>query len=332
MGDMKPVEGRKRVVIEEVQPQVDCGRYAAKRVLGDLVTITAAVFGDGHDHVSGRLLYRHSSEADWRFTPLTPLTNDRWTATFTADKLGDWIYTIEGWVDHFDTWCADLRKRLSAQPTPDKPDAESQDIPLALRSGALLLNQTAHRAKAPDSNLLAEAAAELNRLADDNRATYEFPLSDRIINLAAQHPDLAFATRYKQELHLWVDRERARYSAWYELFPRSTSPDPTRHGTFADVKALVPTIAAMGFDVLYLPPIHPIGNAFRKGRNNSLTPEQEIAQFLFYELFADEAAFAAHQTTKHFKSLIAGEALPLLSKRERAQYALLATPVFGGAD
>jgi starch synthase (maltosyl-transferring) len=271
MGDMKPVEGRKRVVIEEVQPQVDCGRYAAKRVLGDAVTITAAVFGDGHDHVAGRLLYRHSSEADWCFTPLIPLTNDRWTATFTADKLGDWLYTIEGWVDHFDTWCADLRKRLAAQPTPDNPNAEPQDIPLAFRSGALLLNHAAHRAKAPDSTLLAEAAAELNRIADEKRATYEFPLSDTIINLAAQHPDLAFATRYKQELHLWVDRERARYSAWYELFPRSTSTDPTRHGTFADVKALLPSIAAMGFDVLYLPPIHPIGNAYRKGRNNRVT-------------------------------------------------------------
>ena len=269
---MKPIEGRKRVIIEEVQPQVDCGRYAAKRVLGDAVTITAAVFGDGHDHVSGRLLYRHSSEADWHATPLTPLTNDRWTAAFNADKLGDWLYTIEGWVDHFDTWCADLRKRLIAQPTPEKPNAgEFQDIPLALRSGALLLEQAAHRAKVPDSDLLAEAAAELNRLADDNRTTYEFPLSERIISLAAQHPDLAYAARYNQELRLWVDRERARYSAWYELFPRSTSPDPSRHGTFCDVKALLPSIAAMGFDVLYLTPIHPIGDAFRKGRNNSVT-------------------------------------------------------------
>src|SRR5438309_3662005 len=263
---MKPIEGRKRVVIEEVQPQVDCGRYAAKRVLGDAVTITAAIFGDGHDHVSGRLLYRHSSEADWRFTPLTPLTNDRWTATFTVDKLGDWLYTIEGWVDHFDTWCADLRKRLSAQPTPDKPSlGESQDIPLAFRSGALLLAESAHRAKVPDRDLLAEAAAGLSRLADENRAVYEFPLSDKIISLVAQHPDLAYATRYNQELRLWVDRERARYSAWYELFPRSTSPDPSRHGTFCDVKALLPSIAAMGFDVLYLTPIHPIGDAFRKG-------------------------------------------------------------------
>jgi starch synthase (maltosyl-transferring) len=270
---MKPVEGRKRVIIEEVQPQIDCGRYPAKRILGDAVTITAAVFGDGHDHVSGRLLYRHSSETDWHFTPLTPLTNDLWTVTFAVDKLGDWLYTIEGWVDHFDTWCADLRKRLAAQPTPDIPNAsaESQDIPLALRTGALLLGQAAQRAKDPDNKLLAEAAANLDRLANGNATTYEFPLNDKILALAAQYPDLTFAARYRQELHLWVDRERARYSTWYELFPRSTSSDPTRHGTFADVKALLPSIAAMGFDVLYLPPIHPIGNAFRKGRNNSVT-------------------------------------------------------------
>jgi starch synthase (maltosyl-transferring) len=270
---MKPVEGRRRVIIEEVQPQVDCGRYPAKRILGDAVTITAAVFGDGHDHVSGRLLYRHSSETDWHFTPLIPLTNDLWTVTFTVDKLGDWLYTIEGWVDHFDTWCADLRKRLTAQPTPDNPNAsaESQDIPLALRTGAFLLSQAAQRAKDPDNKLLAEAAANLDRLANSNAATYEFPLDDKILGLAAQYPDLTFAARYRQELHLWVDRERARYSTWYELFPRSTSPDPTRHGTFADVKALLPSIAAMGFDVLYLPPIHPIGDAFRKGRNNSVT-------------------------------------------------------------
>jgi starch synthase (maltosyl-transferring) len=270
---MKPVEGRKRVIIEEVQPQIDCGRYPSKRILGDAVTITAAVFGDGHDHVSGRLLYRHSSETDWHFTPVTPLTNDLWTVTFTVDKLGDWLYTIEGWVDHFDTWCADLRKRLAAQPTPDNPNpsAESQDIPLALRTGALLLGQAAQRAEDPDNKLLAEAAANLDRLANSNAASYEFPLDDKILALAAQYPDLTFAARYRQELHLWVDRERARYSTWYELFPRSTSPDPTRHGTFADVKALLPSIAAMGFDVLYLPPIHPIGNAFRKGRNNSVT-------------------------------------------------------------
>jgi starch synthase (maltosyl-transferring) len=273
---MKPLEGRKRVIIEEITPQVDCGRYPAKRILGDAVTVTAAVFGDGHDHVSGRLLYRPASESDWRHTPLTPLTNDLWSATFTVDQLGDWSYTIEAWIDHFDTWCADLRKRLAAQPDPNKPSssAETQDIPLALRTGALLLEQAAQRAKNSDGKLLAQTAADLGQLADGNAATYTYPLSEEIAALAAQYPDLSLATRYPQELHLWVDRERARYSTWYELFPRSASPDPSRHGTFADVKLLLPSIAEMGFDVLYMPPIHPIGTAFRKGPNNSVTSAQ----------------------------------------------------------
>ena len=270
---MKPIEGRKRVVIEEVEPQIDCGRYPAKRILGDTVTVTAAVFGDGHDHVSGRLLYRHSSEADWRSTPLSPLTNDLWSASFTVDALGDWLYTLEAWVDHFDTWSADLQKRLDAQPIPGgtNPAAAPQDIPLALRSGALLLEQAAKRAEGTDSKRLADEAARLLKLAKAKSDVYENPLTDELIALVARYPDLAFATRYARELHLWVDRERARYSTWYELFPRSTSPDPTRHGTFADVKALLPSIAAMGFDVLYMPPIHPIGEAFRKGPNNSVT-------------------------------------------------------------
>jgi starch synthase (maltosyl-transferring) len=270
---MKPIEGRKRVVIEEVEPQVDCGRYPAKRILGDTVTVTAAVFGDGHDHVSGRLLYRHSSEADWRSTPIFPLTNDLWSASFTVDALGDWLYTLEAWVDHFDTWSADLQKRLDAQPVPGgtNPAAAPQDIPLALRSGALLLEQAAKRAEGTDSKRLADEAARLLKLAKTKSDVYENPLTDEIVALVTQYPDLAFATRYASELHLWVDRERARYSTWYELFPRSTSPDLTRHGTFADVKALLPDIAAMGFDVLYMPPIHPIGKAFRKGPNNSVT-------------------------------------------------------------
>src|ERR1700729_3303631 len=123
---MKPVEGRRRVIIEEVQPQIDCGRYPAKRILGDDVTITAAVFGDGHDHVSGRLLYRHANETDWRFVPLISLTNDVWTGAFSLDKLGDWLYTIDAWVDHFATWCADMRKRLLAQPSLSSPDSSDE--------------------------------------------------------------------------------------------------------------------------------------------------------------------------------------------------------------
>ncbi|WP_158794566.1 alpha-1,4-glucan--maltose-1-phosphate maltosyltransferase [Granulicella sp. L60] len=270
---MKPFEGRKRVVIEEVQPQVDCGRYPAKRTIGDVVTVTAAVFGDGHDHVAGHLLYRHASEDTWKTSPLIPLTNDLWSASFTLDRLGEWVFTLEAWIDHFDTWRDDLGKRLSAQPASEDvtSSATQQDIPLALRSGSILLKQVAERAKGADQQLLSRAAASLIQLAESKNTTYTDPINEETIKVAAKYPDLNLCTRYPQELHLWVDRERARYSTWYELFPRSTSPDPTRHGTFADVQALLPSIAAMGFDVLYLPPIHPIGTAFRKGPNNNVT-------------------------------------------------------------
>ncbi|MDQ2833159.1 MAG: alpha-1,4-glucan--maltose-1-phosphate maltosyltransferase [Acidobacteriota bacterium] len=272
---MKPVEGRKRVVIEEVQPQVDCGRYPVKRIIGDRIVVSAAVFADGHDHVSGRLLYRSGSEGEWNFTPLTPLNNDLWTASFVADEVGEWSYTLEAWIDHFDTWCADLKKRLAAQSgSPQQTPGtgtETQDIPLALRSGALLLEQAAQRTRDADRELLAQAAARLSLLADEKLDTYDYPIADEVASVAALYPDRTFVTRYHQELPLWVDRERARYSTWYELFPRSASPDATRHGSFADVQGLLPEIAAMGFDVLYMPPIHPIGTAYRKGRNNSVT-------------------------------------------------------------
>lgn len=268
---MKPIEGRKRVIIEEVQPRVSCGRYPARRTLGDSVTVSAAIFADGHDHVAGRLLYRHESERDWRSTPMISLTNDMWTATFTVDKIGTWSYTLEAWVDHFGTWCSDLQKRLAAQNDPAASSVTGpQNIPLALRTGASLLEDVKARAKGEDAKLLDQILVSLRWMADQKTEVHEYPICDDVIKLVNEYPDLSRATRYHQDLSLWVDRERARYSTWYELFPRSTSPDPTRHGTFADVEALLPDIAAMGFDVLYLPPIHPIGNAFRKGPNNNV--------------------------------------------------------------
>jgi starch synthase (maltosyl-transferring) len=269
---MKPAEGRKRVIIEEVRPEVDCGHYPAKRTIGDTVTVTAAVFGDGHDHVAGRLLYRHESETEWHSTPLTALTNDLWTTSFPVDKLGYWRYTLEAWVDHFETWCADLHKRIDAQP--QNGGSPSMEIPLALRTGIKLLEETLPRAReqnTKDANLIQQVAISLRWLADQNAAHYDYPFSDEFIDVVARYPDLTLATRYPQELRLWVDRERASYSAWYELFPRSASTDLSHHGTFADVEALIPSIAAMGFDVLYMPPIHPIGRSFRKGRNNTVT-------------------------------------------------------------
>ena len=266
---MKPTEGRKRIVIEEIQPTVNHGRYPAKRILGDTVEVNAAIFGDGHDHVAARLHYRHASQRKWLTTNFTALPNDLWSATFTADKLGLWHFTIEAWIDHFDTWIHDLAKRLAAQAD------SAQDIPLALRIGATHLDAAASRARAIDAKKLILAAAQLRSLADQNLALYGDPVTPEIIALVAKYPDFSFATKHNAEFPLWVDRERARFSSWYELFPRSASPTPNQHGTLRDVAARVPEIAAMGFDVLYMPPIHPIGSAYRKGRNNSTTPEPD---------------------------------------------------------
>ena len=302
---IKPSQGRSRVVIEEITPQVDSGRHPVCRVVGDTVTVSAAIFADGHDHVAARLLYRSDAESEWRFTPMVAGVNDLWSASFIVDALGPWHFAILGWVDHFDTWISDLRKRLAAQPIPvesqslasraraasivvaDQPPgaprnaggshsgalAGSQDIPIALRTGAVLIEQAAARASGADAKSLSEAARFLTALADRNLSFYDFPLDPDVAELVAKYPDLSFATQSEPQLSVWVDRKRAQFSAWYEMFPRSASPVPGSHGTFLDVEAHLPEIAAMGFDILYLPPIHPIGRAFRKGKNNSVTPE-----------------------------------------------------------
>ena len=270
---MKPAEGRNRIIIEGVTPQVDGGRYPACRIVGDQVEVSAAIFGDGHDHVAARLLFKKKDDRRWQFKTMKELGNDLWTARFHADRIGMWSFSVQAWVDHFDTWRSDLMKRLAAQPDPAHPDPNllPQDIPLAFRTGALLLDAVATRAKGADSKTLTEAAASLRWMADQNAPRYDYPLSEELHAIADRYPDLAFSTKLDAELNVWVDRERARYSTWYELFPRSMSPVPGQHGTFKDVEAQLPEIAAMGFDILYMPPIHPIGTAYRKGKNNSTT-------------------------------------------------------------
>lgn len=260
---LKPAHGRNRVVIEDVAPQVDGGRFPARRVVGDEVKVTAAIFADGHDQLGARLLYRSRSDRQWRWAAMKPLGNDVWSGSFVADQIGAWRFTVLGWIDHFESWAHDLRKRLAAA-----SELAAGDISLALRTGAALVEQGATRARGVKSRKLHEAARGLEAAAQSPGAVTEDPLDDAIERLMAEHPDLSCATRYEPELPLWADRERARFSAWYEMFPRSASPVPGQHGTFADVERQLPEIAAMGFDILYLPPIHPIGRAFRKGPNN----------------------------------------------------------------
>jgi starch synthase (maltosyl-transferring) len=213
--------------------------------------------------------------------------NDVWNGTFVVDKLGDWRFTLLGWVDHFATWAGELAKRIAAQKEPEitgtapgkvsgrdaklnvRFDFSAQDVALALRSGAALIHEGARRARSNDAKRLHEIAQSFENLAVENRSNYDNPCDEELLQLMRNYPDLTNATRYETELPVWVNRERARFSSWYELFPRSASPIPGQHGTFRDVERQLPEISAMGFDIVYLPPIHPIGRSFRKGPNNA---------------------------------------------------------------
>jgi starch synthase (maltosyl-transferring) len=251
-------DARCRVVIEHVDPEIDAGRFPIKRAAGERVVVEADIFADGHDELACMLLDRPAGESAWRETPMRPLANDRWRGEFRVGEPGGHTYTIEAWVDHFHTWVRDLGRRLEA----------GQNVAADLGIGAELVAAAAARAEGEDAKELRDAARALTGRSGERSA-----LSPRLAELMARHADRRLTTRYERELDVLVDRERARFSAWYEMFPRSASPQPGRHGTFADVEARLPYVAGMGFDVLYLPPIHPIGRSFRKGPNNSVHSE-----------------------------------------------------------
>ncbi len=250
-----PADGDRRVAIEAVSPEIDGGRFPAKRVVGETVSVEADIFADGHDALAAVLRYRHEGARGWTETPMAPLVNDRWHGEFPVSKLGRYVFTIEAWVDHFETWNRQLAKRIAA----------GQDVTLELEVGAQMLEQAAARA-----NGTAKDSARLTALARSLRQGKP-PTGDQLDGgataLMRRYADRGAATVFPREPSILVEPVKARFSAWYELFPRSTGP-ATRHGTFKDVERLLPDIARMGFDVLYMPPIHPIGKTHRKGANN----------------------------------------------------------------
>jgi len=255
---------RVRVVIENITPQVDCGRFPAKRTIGDSVSVEADVFTDGHDAVAAFLFYRHDGTAEWHGIPMSPLGNDRWQARFTVQALGRYQFTVAGWVDHLESWRRGLAKKFEA----------GQDIELDLRQGAALARTVSEHLRSTDARALTDWANAIGDPLRDREERVVLAQSDTIHQLAQRHPDPQTVARHEPPLAIEVDRERARFSSWYELFPRSAGKIPGQHGTFADVEALLPEISAMGFDVLYLPPIHPIGTTERKGPNNRHKAEE----------------------------------------------------------
>jgi starch synthase (maltosyl-transferring) len=257
----------RRVVIERVEPEVDGGRFAIKRTVGEEVRVRADIYADGHDLLSAMLLYQPVGDSVRTEVPMRVVNNDRWEASFRVEKLGRYVYTIVAWVDTFRTWSADLRKRADA----------GQDISVDVQIGAEMVGAAAGRARAAEARRrLAEAAANLKRGAKaDREAALRIAFDPELASLVNANRDLAADARYEKELAVVVDPEKARFSAWYEMFPRSCTTDPKRHGTFRDCIDRLPYVAGMGFDILYLPPIHPIGRSERKGKNNSTTPTPE---------------------------------------------------------
>lgn len=261
-----PQEGRQRVMIESVTPEVDGGRFPAKRTLGDIVQVEADIFTDGHDVISAVLLYRKEGASDWQETALETLVNDRWRGSFPITELGRYRFTIRAWIDHWETWLRDLKKRIQAD----------SDTALDFLMGSDQIVAAAGRCAKADRSFLEARAAALRQTKDKDslRASALNPQLDETMRRSS---DRVFANDFDRELVIVADPVRARFSSWYEMFPRSTSPEPGRHGTLADCEARLPYVAEMGFDVVYLPPIHPIGTEFRKGKNNSVKAEPEDA-------------------------------------------------------
>ncbi len=258
MEKLDVLKGRHRVVIERVTPDVDGGRFKVKRVVGEKVVVEADIFADGHEKLAGRLLWRRSGEIGWQESPMTLLGNDLWRGEFRVDLVGMYEWTIEGWIDHFTTWRTDLEKRIAA----------AQDLDVEILIGVEIVRQILPRTEEDDFQRLSRYIDLMSGGEITERV--EAALDEHLRSTVDRYPDRESSTTYHLILPVWVDRPKARFSSWYEMFPRSASPEPEKHGTFRDVIDRLPYVAELGFDVLYLPPIHPIGKSFRKGQNNTL--------------------------------------------------------------
>ncbi|MEO6964265.1 MAG: alpha-1,4-glucan--maltose-1-phosphate maltosyltransferase, partial [Acidobacteriaceae bacterium] len=232
-----------------------------QRVVGESVIVEADIFADGHDQIAAQLLVRAPGERTWRISPMKATNNDRWQGQFAVTELGEYRYTLEGWIDTFTTWRSDMKKRIDA----------GQETHVERMAGSMLVAKAAKRAKGNDAKKLKEFASRLNN--PNQQVASAASLDPALETLMQQYAQHVFCTRYAKELTVCVGRERASFSAWYEMFPRSCAPTPGQHGTFKDCEAWLPYVASMNFDILYLPPIHPVGRSFRKGKNNTETAE-----------------------------------------------------------
>lgn len=287
---------RKRVLIEQVRPQLDGGRYPIKRITNEPIQVTAAIYGDGHDVVRASLLYKHESKRKWEEVFMVQGLNDQWSATIRLGEIGFYEYKVEGWIDQLANWHYGFQKKHEA----------GQHMGVELKIGVNFLTEAAaNYSKVVAKKLLAEA----DILADEEgyMKAIERVLSPEFAQLLHQYPYKRFVSESEKTLRVRVGRPKECFSSWYELFPRSAAAVPGTHGTFQDVIERLPRIAEMGFDVLYLPPIHPIGTINRKGKNNAVEAapgEPGSPWAIGSEKGGHKAIHAELGTLKDYKKLI----------------------------
>ena len=256
-----------RIVVENIAPAVDAGRFAAKRVVGESVSVEADVFADGHDVLAVELIWRATDEQEWQRVRMQPLGNDRWQAVIRPRRIGRHLYSIESWWDRYATFCRDLELKQKA----------GADVKLEIEEGRRLLGDAHKRAKRPARQVIETALAALRKPCSNKPCSNGVGIffAADLREAMASCDERPFRHQHQPALPIEIERPRAGFGSWYELFPRSATDDPVRHGTFDGVIARLPAIRDMGFDVLYLPPIHPIGTTNRKGRNNALRAEPD---------------------------------------------------------
>ena len=252
-----------RVIVEQLDPEIDAGQFPIKRTAGEAVVVRARVHADGHDILAGVVRYKAAGDQTWSEVPLEAQGNDWWQGRFLVVQPGWYEYTVQAWIDAFATWRRDLKKKADA----------NQSVESELLEGAQLLHDVGQRAPEAEAKWLQSQAEQVRQ--GDASVRLRVALDPILASVAARYADRDAGSTYDRTLRVWVDRPRARFGAWYELFPRSAGEVPGQHGTFADVIKRLPLIAEMGFDVLYLPPIHPIGRSYRKGPNNTLEASEQ---------------------------------------------------------
>lgn len=251
-----------RVIVHSVYPEIEGGKYYIKRVPNDKVEVKAAIFGDGHDYIRAAVCYRKQGKKTWQENPMMDLGNDDWMGSFRVEEEGFYDYKIEAWVDQLLNWYNGFKKKF----------ADGQDMRVELQIGANFLNQAAENYTKAKGKVLKDYAKTLTK--EDYEVAVGKVMSEDFAVLVRDYPFKQYVTTYDNNLRVRVGRNKELFSAWYEFFPRSAASEHGVHGTFQDAQKLIPRVAELGFDVIYFPPIHPVGKVNRKGKNNAVNAKE----------------------------------------------------------